>query len=338
MINAMNIPLLETSARAAMVMNCVAYKQGNRVGEVTIEDISEVLKQEDTFVWLGLRESDDALLDKIQEEFGLHELAVEDARSAHQQPKLEAYGDTLFLVMRTAHWLGDTVHLGETHIFVGARFLVSIRHGTPLAFSKVRERCEHMPQRLAKGPGFVLYALMDYVVDNYMPVVNRLQQNLENLEADIFQHQYQRETLEDLYTLKRELVMLRSATAPLLDICSELMRFHDHIVPKDVRPYYRDIFDHVKRIDQTIDGMREMLATAMQVHLAIVTVRQNEVVKRLAGWGAILAIPTMVFSLYGMNFKHMPELEYVHSYPVVLGGVFAGCLVLYVRLKRMDWL
>lgn len=334
----MNSTIPTTTARDAMVMKCVAYKQGHRIGDITIEEISDVLKQEGTFVWLGLRESNDALLDKIQAEFGLHELAVEDARSAHQQPKLEAYGDTLFLVMQTAHWFGDTAHFGETHVFVGARFLVSIRHGSPLAFAKVRERCESMPQRLAKGPGFVLYSIMDYVVDNYMPVVNRLQQGLEDLEADIFKHQYQRETLEELYELKRELVLLRNAIEPLMDICSELMRFHDHIIPKDVRFYYRDIYDHVKRINQTIDGMREMLATAMQVHLATVTVRQNEVVKRLAGWGAILAIPTMVFSLYGMNFKHMPELEFDYSYPVVLGGVFIACLFLYVRLKRIDWL
>ena len=319
-------------------MKCVAYKDGNRLGDITIEQISDVLKQEKTFVWLGLRESNDALLEKIQAEFGLHELAIEDARSAHQQPKLEAYGDTLFLVMQTAHWFGDTVHLGETHVFVGARFLVSIRHGSPLGFSKVRERCESMPQRLARGPGFALYAIMDYVADNYVPVVSRLQLALESLEAAIFKHQTQRQTLEELYDLKKELVLLRSATEPLLDICNQLTRFHDHIVPKDVRFYYRDIYDHVKRVNQTIDGMREMLATAMQVHLATVTVRQNEVVKRLAGWGAILAIPTMVFSLYGMNFKHMPELEFGYSYPVVLGAVLVSCLWLYVRLKRGGWL
>ena len=334
----MSLPLPETTTPASMVMKCVAYKQGNRLGDITIEEISDVLKQEETFVWLGLRESDDALLDKIQAEFGLHELAMEDARSAHQQPKLEAYGDTLFLVMHTAHWFGDAVQFGETHVFVGPRFLVSIRHGSPSGFAKVRERCENMPQRLAKGPGFVLYALMDYVVDNYMPVVGQLQARLENLEADIFKHQYQRETLEELYDLKRDLVLLRRAIEPLLDICNELMRFHDHIIPKDIRLYYRDIYDHVKRISQTIDGMREMLATAMQVHLATITVRQNEVVKRLAGWGAILAVPTMVFSLYGMNFSHMPELDLVYSYPVVMGAVSVACLLLYIRFKRIGWL
>lgn len=334
----MNNPRSESATRESMVMKCVAYKQGSRFGDITVEEISDVLKQDGTFVWLGLRESDNALLGKIQAEFGLHELAVEDARSAHQQPKLEAYGDTLFLVMYTAHWFDDAVQFGETHLFAGPRFLVSIRHGSPAGFARVRERCESMPQRLAKGPGFVLYALMDHVVDNYLPVVGKLQARLENLEADIFRHQYQRETLEELYDLKRDLVLLRRAIEPLLDICNELMRFHDHIIPKDIRFYFRDIYDHVKRINQTIDGMREMLATAMQVHLATITVRQNEVVKRLAGWGAILAIPTMVFSLYGMNFKHMPELAYGFSYPAVLGSVFIACLALYIRLKRIDWL
>lgn len=322
----------------AMVMKCVAYRQGERLGEIPIEEISDVLQQDGTFVWLGLREPNEALLAKIQEEFGLHELAVEDARSAHQHPKLESYGDTLFLAMQTAHWVHDKVQFGETHVFAGPRFLVSVRHGSPLGFGKVRERCECMPQRLAKGPGFVMYAIMDFVVDHYMPVVDGLQARLEKLEGEIFRNQYNRETLEELYTLKRELMLVRGATAPLQDICNELMRFHEHIVPKDVRFYYRDIYDHTKRINQAIDSMREMLATAMQVHLALVTVRQNEVVKRLAGWGAILAIPTMVFSLYGMNFKHMPELEWVYGYPLALGSLTLACVVLYVRLKRIGWL
>jgi magnesium transporter len=322
----------------AMVMQCAAYTSGKRTAEVTIEDISEAIKQKDTFVWLGLREPNAALLAKIQEEFGLHELAIEDTHSAHQRPKLEEYGDSLFLVLQTAQLFQNAVQFGETHVFVGPRFFVTVRHGSSLSYQKVRQRCENMPQSLAKGPGFALYALMDFVVDNYMPVVDGLRERFDRLEEDIFKRRFNQQTLEQLYELKRELLLLRGAAAPLLDICNELMRFHGDIIPKEIRFYYRDIFDHVKRINQAIDSMREMLTAAMQVHLALVTVGQNEIVKRLAGWGAILAIPTMVFSLYGMNFKYMPELDWQFSYPAILGGLTVACAWLYRRLKKVGWL
>jgi len=325
-------------AYQAMVMKCVAYTEGRRIGDICIEQISDAIAQENTFVWLGLREPNRALLDKIQEEFGLHELAIEDTRSARQRPKLEAYGETLFLVMQTAQIYRNTVQFGETHIFVGPRFIVTVRHGTPLSFSRVRERCEAMPESLAKGPGFALYALMDYIVDHYMPVVDGLQERFDRLEEDIFKNRFNQQTLEMLYDLKHELLQLRGAATPLLDICNELTRFHGHVINEDIQFYYRDISDHVKRINQAIDGMREMLTAAMQVHLALVTVGQNEIVKRLAGWGAILALPTMVFSLYGMNFKHMPELDLPWSYPALMGGLVAACGLLYGRLKKAGWL
>jgi len=331
---------VDGSSRAyhAMVMKCVAYTDGRHAGEIGIEQISDAMAREDTFVWLGLREPNAALLDKIQEEFGLHELAVEDTRSAHQRPKLEGYGDTLFLVLQTAQIYRNALQFGETHIFAGPRFIVTVRHGTPLSFTKVRERCEAMPENLAKGPGFALYALMDFIVDHYMPVVDGLQERFERLEEDIFKNRFNQQTLEKLYDLKHELLLLRGAATPLLDICNELTRFHGNIIHEDIQFYYRDIADHVKRINQAIDGMREMLTAAMQVHLALVTVGQNEVVKRLAGWGAILALPTMVFSLYGMNFKHMPELDWPYSYHTVLAGLGVACALLYLRLKKAGWL
>jgi magnesium transporter len=321
-----------------MVMKCVAYQNGVSIGDVTIEDISEVLKREQTFVWLGLREANSELLAKIQQEFGLHDLAIEDARTAHQRPKIEEYGDSLFMVVHTAHLAKEQVEFGETHIFMGPRFLVTVRHGASHSLSKARERCEAMPQQLAKGPGFALYSIMDFIVDNYVPVIDGLQERFEVLEEAIFQYRPSRQTMEGLYELKRELLQLEGAINPVIDICNELMRFHSGFIPKDVGVYFRDIADHIKRIDQAIHGMREMLFAAMQVHLTFETVRQNEVVKRLAGWGAILAIPTMVFSWYGMNFRHMPELEWEYSYPAVVGGVMVGSVLLYLRLKRIGWL
>ena len=320
------------------VVNCVAYRNGERIGDVALDDISEVLKQEDSFVWLGLLEPNAPLLAKIQQEFGLHELAIEDAQKAHQRPKLEEYGDSLFMVLRTAQWWEHSVHLGETHIFVGRRFLISIRHGPSMSYTRVRERCEAAPQRLAKGPAYAVYALMDFVVDNYGPIVEGLRDRLEGLESNIFKGSFSRDTIEQLYELKRELLELRSAAAPLLDVCNELMRFHSEIVPKDMRDYFRDIHDHVKRVVDVTDTMREMVTAAMQVNLALVSVGQNEVVKRLAGWGAILAIPTMVFSLYGMNFRQMPELEWTFGYPAVLAGTAVACVWLFQRLKAGGWL
>jgi magnesium transporter len=321
-----------------MLVNCVAYRNGERVGEISIEQISEVLEQEGSFVWVGLHEPDSALLREIQTEFGLHELAVEDARSAHQRPKLEEYGDTLFVVLNTALWWDESLHLGETHAFVGRRFLVTVRHGPSLSYARVRERCEATPARLASGAGYALYALMDFVVDSYAPIVEHFGHRLETLEREIFTDTFSREAVEKLYDLKRELLQLRGAAAPLLDICNELMRLHLDIVPKDTRVYFRDIHDHVKRTVESLDNMREMVTAAMQVHLSLASVGQNEVVKRLAGWGAILAIPTMVFSLYGMNFQHMPELEWRAGYPAVMGAVTIACVWLYQRLRRVGWL
>jgi magnesium transporter len=324
--------------RFATVMNCIAYREGKRFRSITLDEINEVLKLEGTFVWLGLRELDNDLLAKIQQEFGLHELAVEDTRSAHQRPKVEEYGDCLFVVLHTAQLSDEGIRFGETHIFVGERFLVSIRQRSTLSYSKVRERCEAVPQYLAQGPGYGLYALMDYIVDDYRPVVDGLHRRFQVHEADIFKGRFNRETLEQLYELKGELLLLREATEPLIDVCNDLMRVHPNIIPKDIRIYFRDISDHVKRINQAIDRMQEMLTAAMQVHLTMVTVKQNEVVKRLAGWGAILAIPTMVFSLYGMNFKYMPELDWPFSYPLIMGGTVVGCVLLYRRLKWVGWL
>ncbi|MDX8130294.1 magnesium/cobalt transporter CorA [Methylomonas sp. OY6] len=321
-----------------MVMRCVAYQKGLGIGDVTIEDISEVLLKDDTFIWLGLREANAEILRKIQQEFGLHDLAIEDACAAHQRPKIEEYGDSLFIVLHTAELIEKKVEFGETHIFMGPRFVVTVRHGASQSLSKVRERCQAMPHQLSKGPGFALYSIMDFIVDNYMVAIAGLQDRFDVLESAIFQYRPSRQTMEDLYELKRELLLLEGAINPVIDICNELMRFHVGLIHKDVRVYFRDIADHIKRVDQAIHGMREMLLAAMQVHLTFETVRQNEVVKRLAGWGAILAIPTMVFSWYGMNFRHMPELDWPYSYPLVVGSVAVCSLALYWRLKRAGWL
>lgn len=319
-------------------MKGAAYQSGSSLGDINIDRIGSIINQSDTFVWLGLREPDPELLSKIQKAFGLHDLAIEDARSAHQRPKIEEYGDSLFLVVHTAMLGTNGIEFGETHFFVSNRFLVTVRHGASESLAKVRARCEAQPHQLAKGPGYALYAIMDFIVDNYMPVLDGLHTRFDELESAIFANRPSRQTMEGLYQLKRSLIQMQAVILPVIDICNVLMHENDIEIPEDVRVYFRDIADHVSRIDRSISSMLEMLVAAMQVHLTLETMRQNEVVQRLAGWGAILAIPTMLFSWYGMNFKHMPELDWEFSYPSLIGASSIVSLWLYRRLKRAGWL
>ena len=321
-----------------MIVNCVAYRGGKSLGNLPVDDISEILKEPGTFVWLGMHEPDTQLLRKIQEEFSLHDLAIEDALHAHQRPKLEAYADSLFIVVETAQLVNHEVQFGETHIFVGQNFIITIRHGSSVSYAAVRHKCETSPLRLGLGPGYALYSVIDFVVDNYQPVAEQLQARFQELEDEIFEKSFDRDSIGRLYKLKSELIKLRDAVGPINDISAQLIRFHEEIVRKELRPYFRDIEDHVTRIIKGMDTIREMLTTAIQVNLALVTVGQNEVVKRLAGWGAILAIPTVVFSMYGMNFKFMPELGETYAYPLVVGGTLLACVLLYRRLVREGWI
>jgi len=322
------------------VINCAAYGADGKRRDITLDQISEVLAVDDgSFVWVGLYEPADALLDKLQEEFALHDLAIEDAQHAHQRPKIEAYGDSLFVVVHTAQTgEGDRIRFGETHAFLGARYLVTVRHGASLSYAPVRARIEREPELLALGPAYGLYAVLDSIVDNYLPIVDTFHNALVALEQDIFAKEFHRDTIVKLYDLKRELTQLRLAVAPLQDILAQLTRMHGDLVPGEVRPYFRDVLDHVLRVNESTDTMREMLTAAMSVNLSLVTINQGEVVKRLAGWAALLAAPTLVASWYGMNFRYMPELHGRYSYFVLIGIVVVVCGGLYAYLKRVRWL
>ena len=319
------------------IVNSVAYRHGQSLGEIAIDEISGLIQQPDIFVWLGLHEPDEALLLKIQGEFGLHELAIEDAHHAHQRPKIETYDSSLFIVLKTAQLEAGEVAYGETHLFVGPNFLVSVRHGASSSYAHMLQRCEDGTKGLHKGPGFALYAVLDFVADNYQPIVAKFEQDFDAIETDIFKDRFDRLVIERLYALKRHLLELRNAALPLAEISAELMRLHEDLIPKELRAYFRDIQDHVSRLVGLIDGMRDMLTTAMQVNLALVANNQNEVVKRLAGWGAILAIPTVTFSLYGMNFEWMPELKWRAGYPLAVVAKLLGCVFVYRRLRRTGW-
>jgi magnesium transporter len=320
------------------IVNCVAYCEGRRVANVEIDGINEVLKQSDKFVWIGLHEPSAEMLAKIQKEFGLHDLAIEDTHRAHQRPKIEAYGDTLFIVLRTIQMNQKQIDLGETHFFVGNNFIITVRHGSSLAYTDVRTRCESTPHLLEKGPGFALYAIMDSIVDQYFPVIDALAEELENLEETIFDEKFRRETTGQIYHLKHQLLDVKRSVSPLIDICNRLMRFDLKVIQEETRPYFRDVYDHAIRINEMVDNSRDLLSTALEANLSLISISQNEVAKKFAGWAAIIGIPTMVAGVYGMNFKHMPELDWPLGYPVIMFLTFGSCVALYIRFKRSGWL
>ena len=319
------------------VINSVAYQAGRRIGEITIDDISEVLKQPDAFVWLGLWQPDDEFMRKIQQEFHLHDLAIEDALAAHQRPKIETYGDSLFIVVKTAQFVNSEIKYGETHFFVGAHFLITVRHGASSSYAAIRARAEENPKLLAKGPGFALYSILDFVVDNYREIISQYETDFDGIESTMFKSDFDPQAVEQVYRLRRELLAMHNAAVPIDDICNQLIHLHEVLIPKELRAYLRDVQDHAHQVITLTDDMREMLTNAMHVNFAMVSVRQNEVVKKLAGWGAILAVPTVIFSLYGMNFTSMPELKTTWGYPVTLLVTLIGCIALHLKLKRSGW-
>jgi magnesium transporter len=321
------------------IVNCAAYAEGKRVANIPITSVHEVLDRPDQFAWVGLHEPSEEILEQVQNEFHLHELAIEDAHSAHQRPKIENYGETLFIVLRTAQSHKENHHIdfGETHFFMGKNFLVTVRHGSTLAYTEVRNRCERMPHLLKKGPAFALYAVMDSIVDQYFPVIEMLEHELEKMEAKVFAQKYRRETTEEIYELKRELLDVKRAVSPLIDICNKLMRFDLAVIDEETRPYFRDVYDHAVRINEMVDNARELLSSALEANFSMISISQNEVSKKFAGWAAIIAVPTMIAGFYGMNFKFMPELEWHYGYYIVIGFTILACSTLYYFFKKSGW-
>lgn len=329
----------DNQALPACVVNCAVYDHNGQRRNIGLDAISDALAVDDgSFVWVGLYEPEQALLDKLQEEFGLHDLAVEDAQVAHQRPKIETYGNTLFIAVHTAQHVDEHVRFGETQIFVGQRFLVSVRHGASLSYAPVRQRLERDAESLAHGPSVALHAVLDFIVDNYQPIVSDFEVELDALEQDVFAETYKRGTIQRLYDLRKELTQMRMAVAPMQDILSQLIRTTTLGIPEEVKPYFRDVLDHSVRVGDTIDTLREMVSAAMSVNLSLVTVAQGEVVKKLAGWAGLLAAPTLIASWYGMNFEHMPELHGRYSYWILIGIVLLACVLLHRYLRKVHWL
>jgi magnesium transporter len=324
-----------------MLMNCVAYQDGKKLADLKIQQISESICDPKTFVWVAIKDPERSELDLLQEEFGLHELAIEDARHGHQRPKFEEYADSLFIVLHTVEiGSNNNLEVGEVEIFVGKNYILTIRHRSSQGFSTVRQRCEQEPTHLKEnGPGFVLYALMDIIVDRYVPIMNFIESELERIEEQIFSRVGStRGNIEALYALKQKLIVLQHATGPLLEVIGKL---HGGRVPQicyGLQEYFRDIDDHTVRINRSIESCREMTTTAIQVNLSFIALNESEVSKKLAAYAALFAVPTSLAGIYGMNFKYMPGLESKLGYPIVLCTILIIDILLWIRFRKVGWI
>jgi magnesium transporter len=322
-----------------MLVSCAAYQDGRKLLDLGIDQIPDYLNRPNCFVWVALHDPPAAELSDLQRVFGLHPLAVEDALSAHQRPKIEEYGDSLFAILQMVEPAGDDFHVGEVAIFTGRNYVLSVRNQAQKGFQDVRARTEREPELLRQGPGYILYALMDAVVDRYFPIFELLEDELDSIESRIFAPEgVPRENIEDLYALKQRLMIMKHAVAPLLESVSNLSGARVPTLCAGLNVYFRDVYDHLQRLNQTADSIRDTVATAISVNLSMVTLQENETMKRLAAYAALLAVPTMIAGIYGMNFEHMPELKWRYGYALSL-LVMAGLdIYLFFRFKRAHWL
>jgi len=321
-----------------MLVNCVAYQDGRKLAEITQREIRSYVSRPDCFVWVALRDADAVELAEMQEEFDLHELAVEDSRHGHQRPKIEEYGDSVFAVLHTVEVAGDELKVGEVDVFVGRNYVLSVRNHSERGLQEVRARCEREPELLRHGSGYVLYALMDAIVDRYAPVLDTVEGELEALEEKIFSGTSPRENIEAMYYVKQKLMTLKHAVAPLVEASARLYGGRVPPVCAGLGEYFRDVYDHLFRLNQAIDTLRDTVTTAIQVNLAMITIGESENTKRLAAYAALVAVPTMIAGVYGMNFEHMPELQWAWGYPVTIAVMVALDSYLFYRFRKTGWL
>ncbi len=314
------------------------YANGKRVASIAIEDAREWSRRAGHVVWIGLFEPSHELLAQVQAQFDLHPLAIEDAGKAHQHPKLEQYGEALFIVARTAQIVDERIGFGETHIFIGRGYVVTVRHGTSTSYAAVRQRCESCPTVLSRGEHYILYAILDFIVDNYMPVVETIHDEVEALEDRVFEKSLDKPDVQRLYMLRRDLLKLRNAAAPLVNVCRRLEHAEVMSIEPAMQPLFRDVTDHVRRVQEEIDMLREVLAFAFEASLMSGQAEQTSITRRLAAWAAILAVPTAIAGIYGMNFEYMPELKWGYGYFLVIGAIATICVTLYLRLRHYGWL
>ena len=321
-----------------MIVNCVAYQNGRRLTNIPVSEIHYYISHRDFFVWVELNDATLEELQAMQEEFGLHDLALEDAQHGHQRPKIEEYDGSLFAVLHMIERSGEELTVGEVGIFVGANYVLSVRSRAKRGFTEVRARCEREPELLSHGAGYVLYALMDAVVDRYFPILDELETEIENIEERMFADQTTRANIEALYDLKRKLMTLKHATEPLLEATSKLFGGRVPRLAVGLQDYFRDVYDHVLRVHQSVDTLRDMITTAISVAISLITIQENEVTKRLAGYAALVAVPTLIAGIYGMNFQHLPELNSPWGYPFTVAAMIGIDLYLFWRFRKAKWL
>jgi len=321
-----------------MLVNCAAYQSGKKLGDIRKDEIHDYLSRAGCFVWVALKDPTPEELAEMQQQFGLHELAVEDAHHGHQRPKIEEYGDSLFVVLHTIEPEGDELRVGEVDIFVGKNYVMSIRNRSEQGFTSVRARTEREPHLLKHGAAFVFYALIDAVVDRYFPVLDAIEDELEAVEARIFDKSPGRENIEALYAIKQKLMVLKHAVGPLHEAVGRLYGGRVPAICTYTQEYFRDVADHLLRLNQSIDSLRDMVITALSVNLSMITIQENETVKQLAAYAALVAVPTMIAGVYGMNFQHMPELQWVWGYPLALGLMVVIDAYLFWRFRKAKWL
>lgn len=321
-----------------MLISCVAYQDGRKLADVEPQDIHRYLVQPGCFVWLALLEPDARALELMQAEFNLHPLAVEDARHGHQRPKIEEYGELVFVVLHMIEAVDGQLRTGEVAVFVGPNYILSVRSGVARGFQDVRARAESEPELLRRGPGYVLYALMDAVVDRYFPLLQGVEAELERIEEQIFAAVAPRANIEALYTLKQRLMLFRHAVVPLLESLGNISGARVPLSCAGMQEYFRDVSDHLQRLNQTIESIRDSVSTAISVNLSMITLQESENMKRLAAYAALITVPTLVVGIYGMNFDYMPELRWRYGYAAVLAVMVALDAYIFYRLRKARWL
>ncbi|MDI2130172.1 magnesium/cobalt transporter CorA [Yinghuangia seranimata] len=324
-----------------MIVDCAIYRNGVRTqGPTDFSDaLDEARASGDAFLWIGLHEPTETEFDIVTSEFGLHPLAVEDALHAHQRPKLELFDDSVFVVLKTLYYIDETssVETGELMVFVGDSFIVTVRHGHGNPLGQVRKRLEAKEDVLRHGPGAVLYAVCDAVVDAYVAVANELEIDLQELESRVFSAHRDNDA-ESIYLLKREVLEFRRASLPLSEPVRRLSSAEVMYVPTETQPFFRDVGDHLSRVNEQVESFDRLLSDVLSANLAQVGVRQNEDMRKISAWAAIAAVPTMIAGVYGMNFDHMPELRQAWGYPTVLLVMAAACVGIHRMFRRRGWL
>lgn len=320
------------------VVAAYLYRDGKRIRDISVDEANPCGSDTSEFVWIGLLEPTEDELRKLQEKFDLHPLAVEDALKAHQLPKVDVYGSQLFVVARTAHLVSDKIAYGETAIFVGRDHIISVRHGSARAHTELRDHLEAAPDLLKLGVDYVLHAIIDFIVDGYQPIVDTIEEEVLETEQAAMNISLTKDQTAHLFAQRREVIRFQRIMGPMVEVANKLANLDMPCIDAEAKPYFRDVYDHCRRVENMVGGLRDALTSVFEVSALLEQQRQGEITRQLAAWAAILAVPTAIAGIYGMNFKYMPELESHYGYPITVAVIVTLCVGLYLQFKRVRWL